>query len=43
MYGHMKKGHRMSFRASARHFSRVAQYVHSFNVHQEPMRGGFRL
>lgn len=34
---------RMSRRHSRRHFSKVAQYIHPKNVHDLPMRGGFRL
>lgn len=43
MYGHHKKGHRLSGRGSKRMFSRVAQWIHPMNVHQMPMRGGFRI
>lgn len=43
MYGMKKKGSKMSRRHSSRHFSRVAQSIHALNVHNEPMRGGFRL
>jgi len=34
---------RMSRKASRKLFSRTAQYVHPKNVHNAPMRGGFRL
>lgn len=43
MYGHRKKGHRMSKARSRRMFAGVAQWIHPMNVHSEPMRGGFRL
>lgn len=43
MYGYKKKGHRMSTRRSSHMFSRVAQWIHPFNVHSDSMRGGFRL
>lgn len=43
MYGHRKKGHKMSRRKSQRVFSGTAQWIHPMNAHNEPMRGGFRL
>lgn len=43
MYGHYRRGHKMSKHHSRRHFSRVAQWVHPVNIHSAPMRGGFRL
>jgi len=39
----MRGRHKMSKHHSRRQFSRVAQYIHPLNVHNEPMRGGFRL
>lgn len=43
MYGHRKKGHKMSRGKSRKMFSGTAQWIHPMNVHSEPMRGGFRL
>lgn len=43
MYGMRSKGRRMSKRHSRKQFSSVAQWIHPINVHQAPMRGGFRL
>lgn len=34
---------KMSRRSSKKLFSRTAQYIHPRNIHQAPMRGGFRL
>lgn len=39
----MRKGKKMKKRDSRKLFSKTAQYVHPKNVHQAPMRGGFRL
>ena len=43
MYGHRKKGKKLSRSKSQRMFSGVAQWQHPVNVHNAPMRGGFRL
>lgn len=43
MYGHRSKGHRMKSGRSKRMFSAVGQWIHPMNVHNAPMRGGFRL
>lgn len=39
----MSKRRKLSRNESRKMFSRVAQYVHPKNVHNSPMRGGFRL
>lgn len=39
----MKRRSKMSRKKSRRLFSKTAQYVHPKNVHNVPMRGGFRL
>lgn len=39
----MSKRRKLSSKHSRKMFSRVAQYIHPKNVHQAPMRGGFRL
>jgi len=43
MYGHKKKGSRMSGKKSRSVFSRHAQWIHPLNVHNASMRGGFRI
>jgi len=43
MYGYTKGRKSMSPKKGARQFKRVAQYVHPLNVHNAPMRGGFRI
>lgn len=43
MYGHSKKGHRMGRKSSRKMFSRTAQHTHPMNIHNAPMRGGFRI
>lgn len=42
-YGNRVKGRRLTSRSSKRMFSRVAQYVHPYNIHTHVQRGGFRL
>lgn len=39
----MSKRKKLGRKASRKLFSRTAQYVHPKNVHNSPMRGGFRL
>lgn len=37
------KRRKLSKSASRKMFTRTAQYIHPKNVHNTPMRGGFRL
>lgn len=39
----MKRRQKMSKSHSRKSFSRSAAYIHPKNVHNAPMRGGFRL
>lgn len=39
----MSKRRKLSKSSSRKMFTKVAQYVHPKNVHNVPMRGGFRL
>jgi len=39
----MRSRRKVSRKGSKKLFRRTAQYVHAKNVHQAPMRGGFRL
>lgn len=39
----MYKRRKMSRGSSRKLFSKTAQYIHPKNVHNSPMRGGFRL
>ena len=43
MYGIKSRGRKMGSAHSKRMFSGVAQHVKAVNIHQVPMRGGFRL
>lgn len=38
-----KRRRKMTKKGSKRLFTATAQYVHSKNVHSQPMRGGIRL
>lgn len=35
--------HKMSKRHSRKLFTKTAQWIHPLNIHNAPMRGGFRL
>lgn len=39
----MSKRHKMSRKKSKKLFTRTAQYVNPRNIHNAPMRGGFRI